>query len=128
MSGDVTSALSGNSIVGRKIVDEPSSTQTEADLESKMLLFNGLFFRGNWAVPFMELRNDETRQFNAPTQKQDIKFMMTHGNFKYAEIPEENLVAIELPYKVSKILTIQVRQFTVFPFTERKILLVGRDP
>lgn len=42
---DVASALSGNSIVGKK-------ADTEDEYESKMLLFNGLYFRGNWAVPF----------------------------------------------------------------------------
>jgi serine protease inhibitor len=45
--GDVTSALSANSMVGEKI----NSNDTEK-YESKMLLFNGLYFRGAWAHPF----------------------------------------------------------------------------
>lgn len=44
--GDATSGLSGNSLVGSK------SDANEKDVESKMLLFNGLFFRGSWAIPF----------------------------------------------------------------------------
>jgi serine protease inhibitor len=92
LEGDVSSALSGNSIVGRKL--------NGPELESKMLLFNGLYFRGNWAMPFMELRSNEEKYFNAISGKQDIKFMMTCGSFKYTEIPSKKLIAIELPYKV----------------------------
>lgn len=42
---DVSSALSANSLMGRK---EDSSDEQE----SKMLLFNGLYFRGKWKTPF----------------------------------------------------------------------------
>lgn len=97
LQGDVTSALSGNSIVGKK---EGDSSEGNQPLESKMLLFNGLYFRGNWAQPFMELRTDETKFFNAMSGKQDVKFMTTHGSFKYAEITSKKLIAVELPYKV----------------------------
>lgn len=97
LEGDVTSALSGNSIVGRKGGD---LSESDNRLESKMLLFNGLYFRGNWAQPFMELRSDEIKYFNALSGKQDVKFMSTIGNFKYAEIPSKKLIAVELPYKV----------------------------
>lgn len=43
--GDISSALSGNSIVGK-------THKAGASKESKMLLFNGLYFRGRWATPF----------------------------------------------------------------------------
>lgn len=42
---DVSSALSGNSLMGRK-------ADGSQELESKMLLFNGLYFRGKWKTPF----------------------------------------------------------------------------
>lgn len=97
MEGDVTSALSGNSIVGKKgeAAGEPAS-----EMESKMLLFNGLYFRGSFLYPFMELRADENKVFKSSNGDVNVKFMMTHGRFKYAEIPSENLIAVELPYKV----------------------------
>lgn len=95
LDGDVTSALSGNSIVGKRGGDA-----SESSLESKMLLFNGLYFRGEWAQPFMELRSHEKRFFNSMAGKQDVKFMVTSGSFKYAKIPSKQLVAVELPYKV----------------------------
>lgn len=41
----VSSALSGNSLMGRK-------EGNGQELESKMLLFNGLYFRGKWKTPF----------------------------------------------------------------------------
>lgn len=66
-----------------------------------MLLFNGLYFRGNWAMPFGELKSNQEKHFNALSGKQDIKFMTTCGSFKYAEIPTKKLIAVELPYKVS---------------------------
>lgn len=95
--GDVASALSGNSIVGRNGGDSSSS---DSKLESKMLLFNGLYFRGNWAHPFMELRSTEKKTFNAMSGQQTVKFMTTQASFNFAEIPSKKVVAVELPYKV----------------------------
>ena len=43
---DVSAALSGNSLMGRKAGDDAQA------FESKMLLFNGLYFRGRWKTPF----------------------------------------------------------------------------
>lgn len=48
-SGDGASIISGNSIVGEK--ENASENDTEK-YEPKMLLFNGLYYRGNWATPF----------------------------------------------------------------------------
>lgn len=66
-----------------------------------MLLFNGLYFRGNWAQPFMKLRSDDIKYFDAISGKQEVNFMMTHGTFKFAEVPSKQLSVVELPYKVS---------------------------
>lgn len=65
-----------------------------------MLLFNGLYFRGEWANKFQKL--DDTRVFHASKKAQDIKFMSSNGSFKYAEIASQNLIAVEIPYKVDK--------------------------
>lgn len=95
-----------------------------------MLLFNGLYFRGSWAQPFMELRSDEIKYFNALSGKQDVKFMSTVGNFKYAEIPSKKLIAVELPYKVRAIE--RVHSFVFYSdfwfIIEWKIFAVGRSP
>lgn len=50
--GDGTSIISGNSVVGEK-----ENVKGDAEkYESKMLLFNGLYYRGNWATPFQVMR------------------------------------------------------------------------
>lgn len=52
---DVASALSGNSLVGKKNIagdDEADEIHDGEKYESKMLLFNGLYFRGSWETPF----------------------------------------------------------------------------
>lgn len=65
-----------------------------------MLLFNGLYFRGDWANKFR--KSDETKPFNSPKKMQDVTFMSSNGLFRYAEIPSQNLIAVEIPYKVTQ--------------------------
>lgn len=91
LEGDVTSALSGNSIVGKN--------EADGQLESKMLLFNGLYFRGNWATPFFTLRSDELCYFNTLSEKQTVKYMRSRGTFKYSEMSSLNVDVVELPYE-----------------------------
>lgn len=80
-----------------------------------MLLFNGLYFRGNWAQPFMELRSEEGSFFHASSGKQNVKFMKSQGQYKIAEISSKNLLAVELPYEVNLIyftvLTVSLSDF-----------------
>lgn len=89
--GDITSALSGNSIMGRKLKDQ-------SEFESKILLFNGLYYRGDWAQKFSNVEN--LRPFNGIKEKKDTKYVVSSSAFKYAEIASQNLVAVEIPYKV----------------------------
>lgn len=49
--GDGASIISGNSIVGEK-KDAAEDAKDDDKFESKMLLFNGLYYRGNWQTPF----------------------------------------------------------------------------
>lgn len=49
--GDGTSIISGNSIVGEK-KELAADAKEDEKFESKMLLFNGLYYRGNWQTPF----------------------------------------------------------------------------
>lgn len=48
-SGEGASIISGNSIIGEK---ENLTDSDEDRFEPKMLLFNGLYYHGNWATPF----------------------------------------------------------------------------
>lgn len=57
---DGTSIISGNSIVGEKenaVEDDPDK------YESKMMLFNGLYYRGNWATPFQVIEFNSVNFF-----------------------------------------------------------------
>ncbi|XP_063708944.1 serpin B4-like [Culicoides brevitarsis] len=87
---DVTSGLSGNSIVGKKNEDSE-------ELESKMLLFNGLYFRGNWLSPFQVRPADVF--YNSTAQKTQITMMRTRGIFKTAFVKSVDAHAVEIPYE-----------------------------
>lgn len=63
-----------------------------------MLLFNGLYFKGEWAQQFAPV--EELSSFNAPKGKQEVKFIKANGLYKYADISSQNLIAVEIPYKV----------------------------
>lgn len=100
LDGDVASALSGNSIVGEKLDNELAETTDAEKYESKMLLFNGLYFRGYWAIPFQQLRSEEENYFHtSTTTKQSVKMIRSRGIFKSAKIASMNIEAIELPYE-----------------------------
>lgn len=94
-AGEVASALSGNSIVGRKI----NSRQPDKEVESKMLLFNGLYYKGNWAIPFQQLRSDTENVFyTSDSEKIPVKMMRARGFYKIAECKNLKATAIDLPY------------------------------
>lgn len=87
---DVVSALSANSITGR-----------ESGSKSKMLLFNGLYYRGNWAYPFQELRSSPKDVFFITPEKSVlVTLMRTAGKFNYLDCDHLNAEVIELPYEV----------------------------
>ncbi|KAH8313587.1 hypothetical protein KR067_008407 [Drosophila pandora] len=89
---DITSALSANSITGRS-----------AGSKSKMLLFNGLYYRGSWANPFYQLR-DGSDEFFFMTNEDAMKAPMMHarGKFQVAELPKLKAKVLSLPYETSR--------------------------
>ncbi|XP_055301690.1 uncharacterized protein LOC129568145 [Sitodiplosis mosellana] len=95
--GEGASIISGNSIVGEK--ENLDENETEI-YEPKMLVFNGLYYHGNWATPFQHLRDQNTENtFNtADGQKIPIKMMKAQGYFKTGNIQKYNSEAIEFPY------------------------------
>lgn len=97
LSGDVASALSGNSLVGRKA----NAKEGEDDQnESKMLLFNGLYYRGNWASPFQV--NSETGYFSVNGQQKPVTTMRSSGKFSVGSSQELDAKFIQLPYNNSR--------------------------
>lgn len=96
--------MSGNSIVGRREKETPQ-------LESKMLLFNGLFYQGNWLWPFKALPSENKKSFNGLSAKQDVDYIESQGLFKYAA-NLKNLAAIEIPYKVKSVIHRTVKVYS----------------
>ncbi|KAH8417969.1 hypothetical protein KR222_009446 [Zaprionus bogoriensis] len=89
---DIASALSANSITGRA-----------AGSKSKMLLFNGLYYRGSWAQPFYQLR-DGSDEFFFMTNEDAMKTPMMHarGKFRVADVPHLKARLLSLPYENAK--------------------------
>ncbi|XP_039493317.1 uncharacterized protein LOC120452920 [Drosophila santomea] len=89
---DITSALSANSVTGRS-----------AGSKSKMLLFNGLYYRGSWANPFYQLR-DGSDEFFFMTNEDAMKAPMMHarGKFQVADLPQVKARVLSLPYETSR--------------------------
>ncbi|XP_068152595.1 uncharacterized protein Spn100A [Drosophila tropicalis] len=89
---DIASALSANSITGRS-----------AGSKSKMLLFNGLYYRGSWAQPFYQLR-DGSDEFFFMTNEDAMQAPMMHtkGKFYVADLPQLKARVLSLPYENEK--------------------------
>lgn len=100
-NSEVASVISGNSIVGKKIGNDA----TPGEYESKLILFNGLYYRGSWQTPFQQLRSDHTAGgstfYKSDTEKCNVHMMRARGQFKYARLRDGKSQAIELPYDVS---------------------------
>lgn len=123
---DGTSIISGNSIVAEK----KDAAEGDADkFESKMMLFNGLYYRGNWATPFQvnfwlclirvnrlfphfitfssinfdqHLRDEniENMFYTSEENKIPVKMMRSRGYYSVGEMPKMDCEAIEFPYDV----------------------------
>lgn len=109
---DITSALSANSITGR-----------EEGAKTKMLLFNGLYYRGLWATPFVTQPDNE--EFFFMTSEDAMKATMIHakGNFQTADLEHLNAKVICLPYEVSQIAYIKNCFIIIILFTEQTLLV-----
>uniref|UniRef100_A0A1I8QC09 Serpin domain-containing protein n=1 Tax=Stomoxys calcitrans TaxID=35570 RepID=A0A1I8QC09_STOCA len=85
---DIASALSANSITGRDIGSK-----------TKMLLFNGLYYRGNWDTQFQE--KQDVDEFFFMTAEDAMKTPMLHaqGTFHMAEMEHLNAKVLCLPYE-----------------------------
>uniref|UniRef100_A0ABK8F3V3 Serpin domain-containing protein n=2 Tax=gambiae species complex TaxID=44542 RepID=A0ABK8F3V3_ANOGA len=98
LTGDIASALSGNSLVGRKANLKDDEEQVN---ESKMLLFNGLYYRGSWATPFQQLRTEESKFFTN-TDERPVMMMRSQGTFGVGKDEQLDAKFLELPYNNSR--------------------------
>jgi serine protease inhibitor len=75
---------------------------------SQMLVFNGLYFKGIWATPFVGPREDFF--YKSDSEKVPVTMMNTQGNFRVGNVPDLDSLAIELPYKVPTAFNIAARE------------------
>jgi len=93
-SKDITTSLTANPILDR------DSEGTELNPETKMIVFNGFYYRGNWKTPFTITKEDDKRSFyKTPSEKKQVTMMQTSGNFDIGAVPELDAIALELPYE-----------------------------
>lgn len=91
---DVMSTLTANRIISRE------SCKSGLSKKSKMIIFNGLYFRGSWKIPFCVTKAaEETSFYVTNTEKKTVDAMHTKGKFNMGLIPELDCTAIELPYE-----------------------------
>ncbi|XP_054271936.1 serine protease inhibitor 42Dd-like [Macrosteles quadrilineatus] len=91
-SKDVATALSAN-----KIVDK---NRPDLDPQTKMIIFNGFYFRANWKTPFKLVKEEDKRIFyKSLTEKKQVKMMQSKGSFDIGNVPELDATALELPYE-----------------------------
>lgn len=65
-----------------------------------MILFNGLYFRGSWKIPFSKANSDVF--YRSVAEKKTVPMMTTSGTFKMGSLPGLDSEAVELPYEVIK--------------------------
>ncbi|KAJ9580163.1 hypothetical protein L9F63_004180 [Diploptera punctata] len=85
---DVSSSLSGNNLVIKN---------AKSKKISQILVFNAMYFKGNWAVPFTRQKIDSF--YKSDSEKSTVTMMGTQGTFRAGSIPDLDSVAIELPYQ-----------------------------
>lgn len=66
-----------------------------------MLLFNGLYYRGNWATPFLEVKDNDPLFYITAEDVIKIPMMYSKGRFSMARLPHLNARVLCLPYRVS---------------------------
>ncbi|XP_075228106.1 serpin B4-like [Lycorma delicatula] len=73
--------------------------ETGKNIVSKMITFNGLYYRGKWSTPFEITKSAEEKNFYISNEKKKpVTMLRTEGMFEIGDLPELESTAIELPY------------------------------
>ncbi|KAL1131211.1 hypothetical protein AAG570_010829 [Ranatra chinensis] len=89
-SKEILTALSANRLC--TIV----KSETEKNPKAKMIIFNGLYFRGNWSNPFIE---EEGSFYTAMGEKKQVPTIRSTSDYYVTRLPHLDSSAIELPYQ-----------------------------
>ncbi|KAK9499150.1 hypothetical protein O3M35_003652 [Rhynocoris fuscipes] len=96
MEKEILSALSANRLSSLNQTADGDNNEEKSD--SRMIIFNALYFRGNWSVPFTKKAKKEAF-YLSETEKKQVEMVSSEGEFEYGQIAELDATAIELPYQ-----------------------------
>ncbi|KAM7344390.1 serine protease inhibitor 42Dd-like [Cochliomyia hominivorax] len=86
-----------NNRIAEIVKKEELSSKTAA------ILVNSIYFKGQWKNPF-DAKNTQNSYFNTNSEKKKLVKMMHYtGHFYFADLPELDATALQLPYNNSDI-------------------------
>ncbi|XP_014250957.1 leukocyte elastase inhibitor-like [Cimex lectularius] len=94
---EMLTALSANRL---STVQETETGEEKST--SRMIIFNALYFRGNWSVPFKAENEKLSTFYKSETEKKQTKFICSEEQFEYGQVPDLDACAVELPYQGGK--------------------------
>lgn len=101
-------------------------TPDSINKETTSLLVNVIYFKAKWAQQF-SLSSTHKAEFNiSPTQKTSVDMMFSNEDYRYADLPELDATAVELPYENSDLsmLIILPNQVDGLAALEKKIATI----
>ncbi|XP_073988226.1 uncharacterized protein isoform X2 [Rhodnius prolixus] len=94
---EMLSALSANRLSSVNQTDSEANSEEKSD--SRMIIFNALYFRGNWTIPFFSKAEKKGIFYKSENEKKQVQVIHSEGEFEYGLIPDLDAIAIELPYQ-----------------------------
>ncbi|KAM8712989.1 hypothetical protein ACLKA7_013330 [Drosophila subpalustris] len=91
--------------------------------DSRLVLINAIHFKGNWVHPFPEHATRNERFHLNEVDGIDVPMMNLKERFRYADLPDLNASALELPYENSDLsmLILLPKSKTGLPQLEEKL-------
>ena len=78
------------------------------DSLTRMVLVNAIYFKGKWAHEFDKQHTSKADFWTSETEKSQVDMMFIKEKFRYADLPELQASAIEVPYANSSLVMLIV--------------------
>lgn len=95
--------------------------------ETSAILVNTIFFKGKWLNPFNSINTSKMPFYKNENENITVDMMYTYNKFNYAELPEFDAKAIELPYENSEISMMIILPNKMGDLKNLEKKLVGKD-